>query len=69
MHGKRTPSASLERQVIVSVIVLYLLITLAMLGIHYLQPAGTETETSSSSPSHSSRASGNSPAGQAPAVK
>jgi len=54
MRRKRSPSASLEREVIVSVIILYLLITVTMLGIHYLQPSGTTTETSSQSPSHSS---------------
>jgi len=44
----------MEREVIFSVIALYLLIMFAMLAIHYLQPAGTETQTSSMSPSHSS---------------
>ena len=52
MRKPRTASASLEREVIVAVVALYLLLSGAMLGIHYLQPAGTETETSSMSPSH-----------------
>jgi hypothetical protein len=52
MRKQRTPSASLEREVIVAVVALYLLLSGAMLGIHYLQPAGIETETSSTSPSH-----------------
>lgn len=41
MRAKFSPSASLEREVIVAVIVLYLLITVAMLAIHYMRPAGT----------------------------
>lgn len=49
---KRSPSATLEREVIVSVMVLYLLITLTMLVIHYAQPSGTKTQSSSPSPSH-----------------
>ena len=35
MRQKPSPSASLEREVIVSVVILYLLITAAMLAIHY----------------------------------
>jgi hypothetical protein len=45
-------SSNLEREVIVAVVVLYALICATMLSIHYLQPAGQETKTSSTSPSH-----------------
>ena len=45
-------SSTLEREVILAVIVLYALICATMLSIHYLQPAGQETKTSSTSPSH-----------------
>ena len=45
-------SSTLEREVIVAVIILYALICATMLSIHYLQPAGQETKTSSTSPSH-----------------
>ena len=45
-------SSNLEREVILAVIVLYALICATMLSIHYLQPAGQETKTSSTSPSH-----------------
>lgn len=50
----RHPSANLEREVIVSVIILYVIICAAMLGIHY-SFSGEETKTSSTSPSHSER--------------
>lgn len=43
----------LEREVIFSTVMLYLLICGALIAVHYLQPAGQETATSSSSPSHS----------------
>jgi hypothetical protein len=43
---------SLENEVIISVVVLYLLIATAMVLVHYLQPVGQETVTSSTSPSH-----------------
>jgi hypothetical protein len=43
---------SLENEVIVAVVVLYLLIATVMLLVHLLQPAGQETVTSSMSPSH-----------------
>jgi hypothetical protein len=46
---------SLENEVIVSVVVLYLLIATVMLLVHLLQPAGQETVTSSMSPSHAER--------------
>jgi hypothetical protein len=45
-------SSNLEREVIVAVVILYALICATMLSIHYLQPAGQETKTSSTSPSH-----------------
>jgi len=51
MRKPRSPSASLEREVIVSVVVLYVFICAAMLTIHY-SFAGQETRTSSTSPSH-----------------
>lgn len=44
--------SNLEQEVIVAVVILYLLIMGAMLAIHHLQPAGQETKTSSTSPSH-----------------
>ncbi len=56
MRKRRNSSADLEREVILSVIILYVLICVAMIGIHYLQPGGTATVTSSSSPSHADRA-------------
>jgi hypothetical protein len=52
-HARRPPS-SLEREVIGAVVILYLLISGALLAIHYLQPGGRETTTSSTSPSHES---------------
>ena len=45
-------SSNLEREVIVAVVILYALICATMLSIHYMQPAGQETKTSSTSPSH-----------------
>lgn len=58
MRKPRDPSANLEREVIVAVIVLYLLICTAMLAIHYLEPGGPETKTSSMSPSTEALAAG-----------
>lgn len=55
MRKRRNSSADLEREVILSVIILYVLICAAMIGIHYAQPGGTATVTSSSSPSHTER--------------
>lgn len=52
MRKRHHPSANMERDVIVSVITLYTLICAAMLAMHYLQPKGAETVTSSTSPSH-----------------
>ena len=51
----RQPRRSLEREIIVAVIVLYLMITGVMVTVHYIQPLGQETVTSSRSPSHSER--------------
>lgn len=45
---------NLERQAIVFTIVLYLFICVALLAVHYLQPAQQEVGSSSTSPSHSS---------------
>ena len=45
---------SLEREVIFSVTILYVLICVGVVAIHYLQPVGQETVTSSTSPSHES---------------
>lgn len=52
MKKPRDPSASLEREVIMAVIILYVLICAVMLAVHYLEPGGPATRTSSSSPSH-----------------
>lgn len=52
MKTPRDPSASLEREVIMAVIILYVLICAVMLAVHYLEPGGSETKTSSNSPSH-----------------
>ena len=46
---------SLEREIIIAVIVLYLMITGVMVTVHYIQPPGQATTTSSGSPSHSER--------------
>jgi hypothetical protein len=48
---------SLEREIIIAVIVLYLMITGVMVTVHYMQPAGQETATSSTSPSHGEQSS------------
>lgn len=53
MRKRRNSSADLEREVIVSVIILYVLICAAMIGIHYLRPGGAATSTSS--PVHAHR--------------
>ena len=50
---KKTPlRRSLENEVIVAVILLYLLLAVVMTAVHYIQPDGQETMTSSPSPSH-----------------
>ena len=46
---------SLEREIIVAVIILYLMITGVMITVHYVQPSNSQTATSSSSPSHGAR--------------
>lgn len=46
------PKSRLEKEVILAVILLYLMISGALLAIHHLQPEGTVTQTSSPSPSH-----------------
>jgi hypothetical protein len=61
----KRPSSSLEREVIGAVVILYLLISGAMFAIHSLQPAGRETKSSSTSPSHESLST-NRPEGSAP---
>ncbi len=43
---------SLENEVIAAVILLYLLLATVMTTVHYMQPDGQETMTSSPSPSH-----------------
>jgi hypothetical protein len=48
---------SLEREIIIAVIVLYLMITGVMVTVHYMQPAGQATATSSTSPSHGEQSS------------
>ena len=48
---------SLEREIIIAVIVLYLIITGVMVTVHYTQPAGQGTATSSTSPSHGAQSS------------
>lgn len=51
MKKRRDPSASLEREVILAVVILYVGICAVMLGLHYLEPGGSATATSSMSPS------------------
>jgi hypothetical protein len=53
--NKTRKQLSLETEVIVAVIGLYLFIAGMLLLIHHLQPAGQETKTSSPSPSHADR--------------
>jgi len=54
MTKKNSPRrrASLEKEIIIAVVILYLLIAGVMVTVHYLQPPGQETATSSMSPSH-----------------
>ncbi|MFC3551075.1 hypothetical protein ACFOLC_08585 [Lysobacter cavernae] len=56
MNIKRERSAAkksrLENEVILAVVILYLLLSGALLAIHFAMPSGTETVTSSTSPSH-----------------
>lgn len=51
MKKPTNPSASLEREVIAAVVILYLGICAVMLGLHFIEPAGPATATSSTSPS------------------
>lgn len=55
MAQKAKSGGSLETEVIAAVVILYLVICGVMLAIHWLQPVGQETVTSSSSPSHAER--------------
>jgi hypothetical protein len=43
---------SLENEVTISVVVLYLMIAFVMIVVHFMQPADQQTMTSSTSPSH-----------------
>lgn len=54
---RRVPlhASKLENEVILAVVMLYVLISGAMLAIHHLQPDNTVTVTSSTSPSHAAR--------------
>lgn len=56
MNAKRERApirkSSLENEIILSVVILYVLISAALLLIHYLQPPGVATVTSSTSPAH-----------------
>ncbi len=51
MHGDGTlrKRMNLENEIIIAVIIMYVLLSLAIVLVHYLQPAGQETQTSSSS--------------------
>ena len=51
----KKPQHALETEVIWAVIGLYIFIAGVLLLIHYLQPAGQETKSSSPSPSHAER--------------
>jgi hypothetical protein len=58
MFKKNRPQSSnrgLENEVILAVIVLYLLLAIVMTVVHYIQPPGQETVTSSMSPSHNEK--------------
>lgn len=50
---KRQHRPSLENEIITAVVILYLFIAAVMVTMHYIQPPGQETVTSSTSPSHS----------------
>ena len=56
MNAKRErppiKKSRLENEVILAVVVLYVLLSGALLVIHHVQPEDAETETSSTSPSH-----------------
>lgn len=51
---ERTPikKSRLENEVILSVVILYVLLSAAMLAIHHIQPDEAETKTSSTSAAH-----------------
>ncbi|MBA3756858.1 MAG: hypothetical protein H0X02_11780 [Nitrosomonas sp.] len=51
---------SLENEIITAVVILYLLLAVIMIVVHYLQPSGQETATSSTSLSHSEHSTGKS---------
>lgn len=51
MKKPPNPSASLEREVILAVVILYLGICAVMLGLHFMEPSGPATSSSSMSPS------------------
>ena len=51
----RNTNRSLENEVVLAVIVLYLLLAIVMTVVHYIQPSEQETVTSSMSPSHMER--------------
>lgn len=53
--------SQLENEVILAVVILYVLLSAVLLGIHHLQPPDSETRTSSTSPAHGK------PAAHAPA--
>ena len=55
MIEKKKPNSarrSLENEIIIAVIILYVLISSVMVIVHYSQPAKVVTKTSSTSPSH-----------------
>jgi hypothetical protein len=49
---QKRKASNLEREVINAVMILYAIISITMLAMHYLQPAGQDTGTSSTSPAH-----------------
>ncbi len=51
MKKPSNPSASLEREVILAVVILYLGICAVMLALHFIAPGGPAAATSSTSPS------------------
>ena len=48
----QTQPSRLENEVILAVVALYVLLSAAMLVVHYAHPDGTPTVSSSTSPSH-----------------
>ena len=59
MFRKNLPqrdSRSLENEVILAVIALYLLLSIVMTVVHYIQPSEQTAATSSMSPSHREKA-------------